>query len=137
MVILWYLVQSAMTKSNSSVNPVNLLSIFESGVLTVGVNGLPLLKVDAESRSVDVEAAGVKECNLKLSSIVKLETGRSGLPELMKESRSTAKELSEKGWKFILYDKGQTILSMGRGVSRVTGRMSVNPLKLRKLLEAL
>ncbi|MCL5068138.1 MAG: hypothetical protein M1368_07290 [Thaumarchaeota archaeon] len=119
------------------VDPVDLLSIFQSGVLTVGVNGLPLLKVDVESRSVDVEAAGVKECNLKLSSLVELQRGSSGFQDLLKGSRSTARELFEKGWKFVLYDKGQTILLMGRGVSRLTGRIRVNPLKLRKLLKAL
>lgn len=137
-VILWSVKQYNMeNRENRELDPVALLSIFDSGVLTVGVNGLPLLKVDAGSHSVDVEAAGVKECNIRLSSIMKLEGKGSGFTNLLKASNSTAKGLFETGWKFALYDKGQTILTMGRGVSRLTGRMRVNPLKLRRLLEAL
>jgi len=121
-----------------SADPLDLLSSITSGTLTVGVNGLPFLKVDAESRSVGVEARGVKECGIRLSSIVEIQGGgRKGVSAILKGSESAAKGLSEKGWKLVLSDRGSTMLTMGRGVSKVTGHVRVNPLKLRKILEIL
>lgn len=113
--------------------PVELLSLFESGVLAVTVNGRPLLKVDAESRSVESEVSGMRETGIKLSN---LSDSGPGVLGLLKTSRSTAKDLYEKGWKFSLYDKGSRILSMGRGVSRLTGHIQVSPTKIRSILEA-
>jgi len=116
--------------------PVDLLSLFASGTLTVGVNDLPLLKVDAEKRSVKVEARGVKECGIKLSDVLELQRKKGAKPKLS-GSESTAKELSEKGWRLTLSDKDDTIIAMGRGVSRLTGYVVVNPLMLRKILKLL
>ncbi|MGI0092267.1 MAG: hypothetical protein ACREBS_11220 [Nitrososphaerales archaeon] len=113
-----------------------LLSVFESGSLTITANGLPMLKVDAQSRSVDVEAAGVKECGIKLSKIVKAEES-GGVFGMLKRSESMARGLSERGWRFVLYDRGSKLLTMGRGVSRLTGRIQANPLKLRRIIDSL
>lgn len=124
-------------ENQKNADPLDLLSLFASGVLTVGVNGLPLLKVDAESRSVDVEAAGVKEYGIKLSKVIQLESGQKGVRGLLKGSESTAKGLSKKGWRLTLYDKGSSILTMGRGGSRLTGYVRANPMKIRKILETL
>ncbi len=121
----------------NSFHPLDLLSMFESGTLTIGIQGLPLLKVDAALRSLDVEATGVKESGIKLSKIVELQAGQTGVVGLVKGSESTAKGLSENGWKLTLYDKGSPILTLGRGVSRLTGHVQANPLKLRKILETL
>ena len=123
--------------TQKNADPLDLLSLFASGILTVGVNGLPFLKVDAESRTVDVEAVGVKESGIRLSRVIELEGGQKGARGLLKGSESTAKGLSEKGWTLILYDKGSSILTMGRGVSRLTGYVRVNPMKIRKILETL
>ena len=117
-------------------DPLNLLSFFSSGILTVGVNDLPLLKVDAGTRSVKVEAEGVKECGVSLSNIIELQGGK-GVRAMLKSSQSTAKELSEKGWRLTLSDNDSALITMGCGVSRLTGHMRVNPLKLRKVLEIL
>ena len=114
-----------------------LLSIFESGILTVEVNGSPLVKVDAESRSLDLEAQGIKECGLKLSKLIEFETGEKGIKTMISASESTARRLSERGWSLALYDRGSTILKMGRGVSRLTGHIQVNLLKFRRILENL
>jgi hypothetical protein len=118
-------------------DPLGLLSIFESGLLTASVNGLPLLKLDAESRTVDVEAVGVKECGIRLSEIIQLEGGGKGVKALLKGSESSAKGLSEKGWRLTLYDGGSAILTVGKGVSRLTGYVHFSPLKLRRILKSL
>ena len=123
--------------NQKNADPLYLLSLFASGVLTVGVNGLPFLKVDAESRAVDVEAVGVKEYGIRLSKVIQLESGQKGVRGLLKGSESTAKGLSERGWRLTLYDKGGSILTMGRGVSRLTGYVRVNPMKIQKILETL
>jgi hypothetical protein len=127
-----------MTKQRkSNTGTLELLSIFQSGALTVEVNGYPLVKVDAESRSVDVEARGIKECGIKLSKLLEFETGEKGIGSIISATELTARRLSNLGWSLILYDKGSRILRMGSGVSRLTGHMQVNLLKLRKLLENL
>ena len=123
--------------NQKNADPLCLLSLFASGVLTVGVNGLPFLKIDAESRTVDVEAVGVKEYGIRLSSVIQLESGQKGVRGLLKGSESAAKGLSERGWRLTLYDKGSSILTMGRGVSRLTGYVRVNSMKIRKILETL
>ena len=121
----------------SDADTLKLLSMFESGILTVEVNGFPLAKVDAESRSLDLEAQGIKECGIKLSKLIEFETGGKGIKTMISTSESTARRLSERGWSLALYDRGSTILKMGRGVSRLTGHIQVNLLKLRKILENL
>ena len=118
-------------------DPLDLLSILGSGTFTATVNGLPFLKVDADSRSIDVEIRGVNECGIRLGDIIELEAGQKGAVGLIKGSEATAKGLSEKGWRLVLYDKSNKILSIGRGVSKLTGHVQVNPLKLRKILESL
>lgn len=121
--------------NNSETNPIDLLSIFESGVLAVTINGRPFIKVDAESHTVDSELAGIKESGIKLSALISSED-KLGVSGLLKTTESTARELDEKGWKFALYDKGTTVLAMGRGVSRLSGHVHVSPTKLRSILEA-
>jgi hypothetical protein len=122
-------------KSNSVAD---LLSIFASGVLTVDVNGMPFVKVDAESKSVGVEAMGIKECGLRLSKLIRFQGGRQkgGIRGLLESSESAARSLSEDGWQFTLYDRGSRVLTMGRGVSRLSGFITVNPLRLGGILEA-
>ncbi|MDH2900408.1 MAG: hypothetical protein PXY39_05505 [archaeon] len=124
-------------QQKSDADTLELLSMFESGILTVEVNGFPLAKVDAESRSLDLEAQGIKECGIKLSKLIEFETGEKGIKTMISASESTARRLSERGWSLALYDRGSTILKMGRGVSRLTGHIQVNLLKLRKILENL
>lgn len=122
------------TKRNSSqVTIVDFLSMFTSGSFALSVNGVPTLVVDAESKAVNLEAKGVKKSGFKLLNIVK-ENG-AGVIEILKTSESTAKKLSETGWKVTVYDENKVVLSMGSAVSRLTGYIHVNPLKLRTILE--
>ena len=114
-----------------------LLSLFASGTLSIKVDGLPLLKVDAESKSVDVEGPRVKECGIPLSKLIELEAGRKGVIGFLSGSRATAGRLSKKGWRLTLYDNGSELVRIGKGTSRLTGHVSVKPTKVRKILKAL
>jgi len=108
-----------------------ILPLFSSGSLSVAANGLPLLSLDSKTRSFDLDARGVEETGLKLSQLV---GHRRGVVGLLKDSESIAKELAREGWTLTLYDRGSGALTMGSKVSRLTGHIRVNPLKLRKLL---
>jgi hypothetical protein len=128
---------SKRSKTNFS-DPLELLSMFESGVLSVQLNGYPFVKIDAVSHQLDLEAQGIKEFGLKLGELIKLEdSGEKGIKGIISTSRSTARKLSERGWSLAIYDKGSSVLKMGRGVSRLTGHISVNILRLRGLLKNL
>jgi len=50
---------------------------------------------------------------------------------------SIAGALSQLQWKLTLRAEGEVVLRMGKGSSRLTGRITVNPLKTRKLLKVL
>lgn len=122
-----------------------MLSIFEYGSLSIGVSGLPLIRLDAESRSIDIEARGIKECGVKLSNLIaeenigdlKDERRKNKVGELLRNSEATASTLSKMGWSLSLYDGGDRLLTMGRGVSRLTGYVHFSPLKLRRIFDAL
>jgi hypothetical protein len=124
---------SKAKRNSSHAAVVDFLSIFTSGSFAVSVNGVPTLAVDAESKSLNLEAKGVKKSGFKLLNIVK-ENG-AGVIGILKTSESTAKKLSETGWKVTVYDGNKVVLTMGSGVSRLTGYIHVNPLKLRTILE--
>ena len=113
---------------------VKLLGHIPSGKATVTVGGRPLLSFDADEKTLDVEADGAGEAGLRLSDLVRLEEGKGGAVE---GSLHVTGELARLGWKLTLYSGGDRVLSMGSGVSRLTGRVNVNPLRLRKLLKAL
>ena len=125
------------TKKNDA-DPLRLLTLFESGVLTVRLNDHPLLKVDAESKEVGLDVAGVKESGIKLSKITEVESGgKKGVRGMLSGAGSAAKGLSEMGWNVTLWDNRSEVITMGKGVSGLTGHMRVNPLKVHKLLDML
>ena len=113
---------------------IELLGLVPSGKATVSVQGRPLLTIDADKKTIDLEADGVREAGLRISDQVKLEEGGRG--RLGGAMRVTG-ALARLGWKLSLYAEGDRVVSMGSGVSRLTGHISVNPLKLRKLLDAM
>lgn len=82
-----------------------------------------------------MEADGVREAGLHLKDLVKLEEGGRG--GMLVGSMNATRTLSRLGWRLELYDEGERLFSMGSGVSRLTGRVGLNPLKLRKLLKIL
>jgi hypothetical protein len=113
---------------------IEFLELVPSGKATVSLGGRPLLSVDADAKALDLEADGMGEAGLRLSDLIKLQEGHGGVVE---GSIHVARALSRLGWKLTLYERGDKVLSMGRSASRLTGRISVNPLRLKKLLEAL
>ena len=113
---------------------VELLGLFPAGKATVSLQGRPVVTIDADQKTIDLEAQGVRDAGLRISDLVKLEEGGGGM--LGGPMRVTG-ALARLGWKLSLYAEGDRVVTMGSGVSRLTGHVSVNPLKLRKLLDAM
>jgi hypothetical protein len=111
-----------------------LLALVPAGRATVMVHGRPMISVDADSKTLEVEADGFGEAGLHLSDIVRVQEGSSSI---LQGSRQVTGVLSSLGWKLTLYADGELVLTMGRGVSRLTGHIGLNPLRLKKLLKAL
>lgn len=112
---------------------VRLLALVPAGRATVTIGGRPLLSVDSDEKTLEVDADGAREVGLSLSHLMRLEGPLGALGE----SGRVSGALSRAGWKLTLYADGSRVLSMGSGVSRLTGHVSVNPLRLKKLLGAL
>jgi hypothetical protein len=123
-----------MSRKKRSHGLLDSLSMLSRGTVTVSVSGYPLVSIRADDREVDVEVNGVTEAGLSLSKLVKLQEGNKNVPEA---SHSVAKDLSEIGWKLTMYEGGSALVTMGRGVSRLTGHVALNPLKAKRLLDAL
>ena len=123
-----------MNKEERLTSLLNLLAFMPAGSATITVGGRPFISINSDKKTLEVETGGVREAGLRLSDFVKLQGGSMGLLE---SSGHATGELSRLGWKLTLYAEGDRLLAVGSGVSRLTGRISVNPLRLKKLLEAL
>jgi hypothetical protein len=122
------------TGDGSLASLIELLGRIPSGKATVSVGGHPVLSIDADSKTLEVEANGVADAGLRISDLFKLQEGRAAMIEAPVHITGA---LSRLGWKLTLYAGGDRVLSMGSGVSRLTGHVSMNPLKLKKILKAL
>lgn len=96
-----------------------------------------MLRIDPESRSLNVEAAGIRESGFRLGKMLIGSGEERSVRRLLTSSESLAKKLSEIGWTLTLYDGSSGLLSVGSRVSRLTGHIKANPIKLRKLLRTL
>jgi hypothetical protein len=112
----------------------DLLPLFSSGGITVSVGGYPLLSINSREKLVDFEIVGAREAGLKLSGMIRLEEGDVNM---ITGSEAIARKLSRLGWKLTLYDKGGHLIALGSDVSRLTGHVSLNPMNLRRLRDAL
>lgn len=112
---------------------IGLLALIPAGKVTVSVGSRPLATLDADRKMLDLEVSGIEEAGVRLSDLVKIRTGAEALQKSMRVSGT----LSRLGWKLNLYADGDRVLSMGSGVSRLTGHISVSPRRLRKLLKSL
>ncbi len=108
----------------------SILPTFVAGKLDLIANGYPAMSVNCEKKTLEIEASGMKETGIPIARLAP----EGGVTTLVRESESTAKKLAEEGWTLVVYDKGTKALTMGKGASRLTGHMLVNPLKLRALL---
>ena len=123
-----------MARNGSLSKSIELLAALSKGKATVSIKGTPLLSVDADSKTLVVDSRGVKETGLSPLDLLRTEGG--ALATLTGPLR-VAQALSEQGWKMTLRSGEEDLLHMGRGASRLTGRIAVKPLKARKLLKVL
>jgi hypothetical protein len=112
----------------------DLLPLLSSGGITISVGGYPLLSIDSKEKLLDFEIVGAREAGLRLSGLIRLEEGDVNV---VTGSEAIARKLSRLGWKLNLYDKGGHLIALGSGVSRLTGHVSLNPMNLRRLRDAL
>jgi hypothetical protein len=105
-----------------------------AGKATVTVGGHPFVSLDADEKALEIEMEGASEAGLRLSELARLDRGFMGV---LSGPFRVASALSRLGWNLTMYAEGDKVLSMGKGESRLTGRISANPLRLRKLLKAL
>jgi hypothetical protein len=112
----------------------DVLALVSGGRATVTMGGLQFIEVDGDKKTLEVEAAVAKQAGLSLSSLSKLKGGPIGA---LTGPISVAGVLSQLGWRLTLRTGGEVVLSMGKGSPRFTGRITLNPLKTRKLLKVL
>jgi hypothetical protein len=112
----------------------DLLPLLSTGGITVSVGEYPILSIDSKEKLLDLEVAGAREAGLELSGLIRLEEGDVNL---LAGSEAVARKLSRLGWKLTLYDEGGHLMALGSGVSRLTGHVSLNPMNLRRLRDAL
>jgi len=112
----------------------DILALVSAGKATVAIGGLQFIEVNGDEKTLDVEAAVAKRAGMKPLNLAKTNGGPLGT--LMGPVR-VAGALSQAGWKLNLRAGGEVVLTMGKGSSRLTGRITLNPLKTRKLLKVL
>lgn len=112
----------------------DVLSFVPAGKATVSFGGRPVISVDADRKTVEVEADSAGDAGIRLRDLVKLEEGGGGA---LQGSIRVTRTLTRLGWRLNLYAEGEKLLSLGSGVSKLTGGVGVNPMKLRKLLSLL
>jgi len=98
------------------------------------MGGRRLVEVNGDEKTLEIEATVAKQAGIKLSNLAKMNGGIAGA---LMGPISAAGVLSQLEWKLTLRAGGEVVLSMGKGSSRLTGRITVNPLKTRKLLKVL
>ena len=125
---------SKTNREESLLSLFDILALVSSGRATVTMGGLQFVEVNGDEKTLEVEAAVAKQAGISLSNLAKMDGGRVGA---LTGPISVAGVLSQAGWKLNLRAGGEVVLSMGKGSSRLTGRITMNPLKARKLLKVL
>ena len=120
-----------MAKWEDVVSLVELLGTVPSGRMTVSVGGEPLVTMDADSKTLEVDLEKAKKAGLDVSEIIRVEGGRTAS---IRGSVNVAGALSHLGWRLDLYSGGERVVSLGKGHSRLTGYVGFNPLRLKKIL---
>lgn len=134
MIYQWGIISILVPSQQKGPAFLDSLESLSRGTITVSVSGYPVVSIDAGRKEVEVEVKGVREVGLSLRTFTRSGQGRGSA---LRTSESMAKGLSSLGWKLTLYEGGDELVRMGRGVSRLTGHISVNPIRLRRLIDAL
>jgi hypothetical protein len=153
------IVKSGFEMERQAEEFIEILHFLKEGKIDLSLNGRQFASVDCDSKSIGVEFVGLEESGFHLSQILsdhaegKNKLGKRSRPSRMRVSKPRlsffaqlsllfnferlAKDLAIHGWNFSVYDGGQRILSLGRGVSRFTGYIHMNPLELKRILRLL
>jgi len=113
---------------------VDLLALVSGGTATITVGDVQFVRLDGSQKTLEIEAEGARLVGVHLSDLAG--TSKRSLGLLVGPIRF-AGVLSQLGWGVTLRAGGEKVLSMGKGSSRLVGRVTVNPLKLRRLLKSL
>jgi hypothetical protein len=128
------LLDTSMASGARPATLLDTLSLISGGRATISVSGFPLVSLRSDEKELDIELSGAKRAGVRLSELVRLEEGGANI---LVASERVADKLAGLRWRLNLYDRGSKVLTMGSGVSRLTGHVTVNPLRLKALLEAL
>ena len=127
--------KSSKTNRQESLTPLlDILALVSAGRATVNIGGLQFIKVNGDEKTLDVEMDVAKRAGIRPSNLAKVNGGRLSV---LTGPIGIAGVLSQAGWKLNLRAGGEVVLSMGKGSSWLTGRITLNPLKARKLLKVL
>lgn len=110
-----------------------MIDAINQGAVTISMNGKPILSLDRDTKSLELEIVGLEEANLKLSDLFETKATKG---RILLKSSSFVRRLAKNGWKFSLYDKGEEILTAS-GLSKFGPRLHFNPLKLRQILKVI
>lgn len=109
-----------------------MLEAIDKGKITISVDGKPLMALDRNSKSLEIEMSGLERMDMKISDLLVAERHRGRV--LLKSSEMLIK-YAKNGWRFSLYDKGERLVTAG-GPSRFGPRVRFNPLRLKRILKA-
>jgi len=123
-----------MGRGRGSDSVLDLLAAVSKGKATITLEGRPFIHLDADEKTLEVDANGFTAAGLRLQDFG---GGKEGPLATLAGPVHVASALSDQGWKLTLCAEGEKVLTMGKGVSRLTGRIRMNPIKARKLLKAL
>ncbi len=110
-----------------------MLSMISDGRVTISIDGNPVMSLDRNSKSLEIELSGFEKTNLKLSNLfeAKIIKGKRFLL-----ASHLVRKFTKNGWMFSLYDKGERLLTTSVP-SKVGLHLLFNPLKLRRILRVL
>ncbi|MFZ1075954.1 MAG: hypothetical protein WAN47_00825 [Nitrosotalea sp.] len=110
-----------------------ILNMVNKGKITISIDGKPIMSLDRNSKSLDLEISGVEKTNLKLSNLFEAKTIKG---RMFLEASQLVKKFTKDGWMFSLYDRGERLLTTSTP-SRFGLHLRFNPLKLRRILSVL
>lgn len=108
-----------------------MLDSISQGRITINIDGKPVMCLDKDSKSFELEMTGLEKINMRFPGLFVPKANRGKM--LLESSQQIAKFVKS-GWTFSIYDKGERLLSVG-GPSKFRPQLRINPLRLRRLLK--
>jgi hypothetical protein len=110
------------------------LNMISEGKVSICINGRPVVSLDGDSKSFEVEISGLKENDLKISNLIE---ARKSKKRLLLGTSALLRKMTKNGWSFSLYDKGEWLLTTGKPASKIGRHIHFNPLRLKRILDVL